>query len=270
MTQAFNLSQLANKVNTSGQLDVATGSTGTLPVANGGTNNGSLAVTAGGALYTDGSKVVNVGAGTSGQLLQSNGASAPSWISISTGGRNMQVFGSSGSFTVPSGITKAVVTVVGGGGAGNKAGGLGSIRYDGAGGGFAKSYITTLVPSDVISITVGTGGSTSGASGGTSSFGSYLSATGGGGASTTANSASPGVGTVSIGTALRQGTGAVNEGIYDTGTGLGGNIVSTFGNSGTPTWTANSRNMPGTAGYGEAMSTVYNRDGTGGVVLIEW
>jgi hypothetical protein len=34
MTQAFNLSQLANRVNTSGQLDVATGVTGTLPVAN--------------------------------------------------------------------------------------------------------------------------------------------------------------------------------------------------------------------------------------------
>jgi len=37
MTQAFNLSQLANNVNTSGQLNIATGSTGTLPVANGGT-----------------------------------------------------------------------------------------------------------------------------------------------------------------------------------------------------------------------------------------
>lgn len=48
-------------------------------IANGGTNNGSLAVTAGGTLYTDGSKLVNVGAGTSGQVLKSNGASAPSW-----------------------------------------------------------------------------------------------------------------------------------------------------------------------------------------------
>ena len=37
MTQAFNLSQLANKVNSSGLLDVATGVTGTQAVANGGT-----------------------------------------------------------------------------------------------------------------------------------------------------------------------------------------------------------------------------------------
>lgn len=58
MTQAFNLSQLANKVNTSGQLDVSTGSTGTLPVANGGTGVTS--------------------AGASGNVLTSNGSA---WVS---------------------------------------------------------------------------------------------------------------------------------------------------------------------------------------------
>lgn len=57
--------------------------TGVFPISNGGTNNGSLAVTAGGVIYTDGTKLVNVGAGTSGQFLKSNGASAPSWA---TGG----------------------------------------------------------------------------------------------------------------------------------------------------------------------------------------
>lgn len=36
MTQAFNLSQLANKVNTSGQLDASTGLSSAVPVANGG------------------------------------------------------------------------------------------------------------------------------------------------------------------------------------------------------------------------------------------
>lgn len=48
-------------------------------IASGGTNNGSLAVTAGGVVYTDGSKLVNVGAGTAGQALLSNGSSAPTW-----------------------------------------------------------------------------------------------------------------------------------------------------------------------------------------------
>lgn len=37
MTQAFNLSQLANNLNSSGQLDATDGLTGLLPLANGGT-----------------------------------------------------------------------------------------------------------------------------------------------------------------------------------------------------------------------------------------
>lgn len=37
MTQAFNLSQLANNLNTAGQLDATDGLTGAVPVANGGT-----------------------------------------------------------------------------------------------------------------------------------------------------------------------------------------------------------------------------------------
>ena len=60
--------------------------TGTVALANGGTNNAALAATAGGVLYTDGTKVVNVGAGTAGYVLQSNGASAPTWISPTSGG----------------------------------------------------------------------------------------------------------------------------------------------------------------------------------------
>lgn len=58
-----------------GELGSAAFLTGTL----GGTNNGSLAFTAGGVLYTDGTKIVNVGAGTSGQFLQSAGSSPPTW-----------------------------------------------------------------------------------------------------------------------------------------------------------------------------------------------
>lgn len=52
-----------------------------VPIAKGGTNNGSLAVSPGGVLYTDGSKVVNVGTGTSGQALISQGTSAPIYSS---------------------------------------------------------------------------------------------------------------------------------------------------------------------------------------------
>ncbi len=52
---------------------------GVATIANGGSNNGSLGVTAGGVVYTDGTKLINTGAGSSGQFLQSNGSSAPTW-----------------------------------------------------------------------------------------------------------------------------------------------------------------------------------------------
>lgn len=63
-----------------GDISLTSQVSGVLPIANGGTDNGSLSVVAGGILYTDGTKFENVGAGTSGQVLQSNGSSAPSWV----------------------------------------------------------------------------------------------------------------------------------------------------------------------------------------------
>lgn len=61
------------------QVALATDVSGTLPIANGGTNNASLGVPAGGALYTDGSKVMSLAAGTSGAYYVSQGASPPIW-----------------------------------------------------------------------------------------------------------------------------------------------------------------------------------------------
>ncbi len=64
----------------SGTISLTSQVSGVLPIANGGTDNGSLSVTAGGVIYTDGTKFQNVGAGSSGQILQSNGTSAPTWV----------------------------------------------------------------------------------------------------------------------------------------------------------------------------------------------
>ena len=105
------------------------------------------------------------------------------------GGRG-QVFTSSGTFTVPAGVTAIRVTVVGaGGGSGGAAAGSCDAATGGAGGGggAAIEYITGLTPGGTHTVTVGTGGTaggsgnSAGGAGGTSSFAAFCSATGGGG-----------------------------------------------------------------------------------------
>jgi hypothetical protein len=66
-------------------LDVAKITTGILPINRGGTNTGTLGA-AGTLAYSDGTGYNFTAAGTSGFLLKSNGASAPSWIDPSTFG----------------------------------------------------------------------------------------------------------------------------------------------------------------------------------------
>lgn len=105
---------------------------------------------------------------------------------------------SSTTWTVPSGVTSVLATVIGGGGGGS--GGRGGINPannggrnyvaggGGGAGGFAQELVTGLTPGSAISITVGAGGgganfnsrsNSIGSTGGTSSFGSFVSATGG-------------------------------------------------------------------------------------------
>ncbi len=52
---------------------------GTVPIANGGTN-ATATPTNGGVAYGTGTAYAFTTAGTSGQILQSNGAAAPSWV----------------------------------------------------------------------------------------------------------------------------------------------------------------------------------------------
>jgi hypothetical protein len=78
-------------------LPLTTGVTGTLPVANGGTNSTATA-TAGGAGYGTGTAHAYTAAGTAGQVLTSNGASAPTWSTASGGSQAFVAFGSTGGF----------------------------------------------------------------------------------------------------------------------------------------------------------------------------
>jgi hypothetical protein len=149
-----------------------------------------------------------VSSGTSGQVLTSGGPGAGvSWATAAGGQLQAQLFTAPGTWTKPASCTQVRVTVVGGGAGGGSVG-------NGGNGGIGIAMVPVSAP---VTITVGAGGSaspaTTGASGGTSSFGPAISSTGGGGG-TSGPSGANGTSTVSVGTALRtypsQGEGGQN------------------------------------------------------------
>jgi len=60
-------------------IDLTTKVTGLLPLSNGGTNK-NMTPANGGVVWTDADSMEVISAGTAGQLLQSNGAAAPTWV----------------------------------------------------------------------------------------------------------------------------------------------------------------------------------------------
>lgn len=102
-----------------------------------------------------------------------------------------KIFESSGSFTVPAGVTKVRVRVVGGGG-GSAGGNASAGGAGGSGGGYSEG-VFDVSAGEVYAVTVGSGGAGGvnnggvGKTGGASSFGNLISATGGGGAGTSSN-----------------------------------------------------------------------------------
>lgn len=69
-------------------LNLTNAITGVLPIANGGTNNGSLAVTAGSLIYADGTKLISLPIGTAAQHLV--GGTIPQWVDTAAGGGSSQ------------------------------------------------------------------------------------------------------------------------------------------------------------------------------------
>jgi hypothetical protein len=179
MTIAFNLSQLANYVNSSGKLDAANGLVNATPVANGGTGAATAtayAVQCGGTTSTGAHQSI-ASVGTAGQVLTSNGAGALPTFQSSNAGQIAYALYTSGTstWTCPATVTKVFVIVIGGGG--------GATGTDPSGTGGVAIGIYTVVPLTSYSYVVGAGGAGSvagiGAVGGTSTFGSFCSATGG-------------------------------------------------------------------------------------------
>jgi len=196
---------------------------------------------------------------------------------------NIQVFTSSGTFTVPNGVTKirARVWGGGGGGGGSATGGAGG---GGCGGGYGEG-VFTVTPGQAIAVTVGAGGLPgvenvkNGTAGGTSSVGTLISSTGGaGGFSTTTGSVGanngPGRSTGGIITidgvstiATSVTSGAPNLGLGSAGGGAFGSSSSqpSGGNGGTLGI------FPGGGGGGNGASAGF-QGGTGaaGLCIVEY
>ena len=192
MTQAFNLSQLANFVNTSGQLNAASGLFNQVPVANGGTGRSS--VTAGALVLGAGTSAMTELTGTTaGTVVVSSPTgwtSAPAG-SVAGGNYVMQRYLSPAVWTKPSTLKALKITVVGGGGNGGNSTNTAPLNSSqaaggGGGGGAAIVYFDApAIPGSPITITAGPG---------TNSFGSLASGTVGSNAPNKTSTPTPTVG----------------------------------------------------------------------------
>lgn len=183
------------------------------------------------------------------------------------------------NFTVPAGVYELWVWVWGaggGGGGGHPGPVVGRIGSDGGGGGGYSFKKIAVTPGQVISYTIGAGGTkggvgpTNGTAGGSSSFGAYCSATGGAGGNWNSGAGSnAGTGTGGdINLPGIRGGGVQNITQWVLG-GTGGG--SPFGGAG-GTWD-NKGGAPGGGGGGAASGDGQANtggDGADGMIIVRW
>lgn len=194
--------------------------------------------------------------------------------SIAWPGAKAQLFTASGTFTVPAGVTSVKVTVIGGGAGFSQSYGNGNAGGCGIG-------VYTVTPGSAITVTVGAGtNAASGASstGGTTSFGGFVSATGGAGkAPGTTNGGIGSGGTIQN---VRGTASQSAKSVYGMGTffGQSGRVVAS---TTTPAiaWSIGAETvlsstsgaialLPGSQGASSDACTYCG--GVGGVCLVEW
>ena len=169
------------------------------------------------------------------------------------------VFASSGSWTVPAGVTQARITVVGGGGPGRST----ATASLGGAGGFAVAYCTGI--SGTLTITVGAGqAGNSGIAGGTSSItgtGVSISATGGGPGLSGASGVDGGA-TVTTGTQLRAGSSGYGTQLLSAGASTNTLLLG----SSAQVWSTSSLLSAGAQGISSASAS----GSVSGAVIIEY
>jgi hypothetical protein len=261
MTQAYNLSQLANKVNTSGQLDVTTGLNGVTPVANGGTGQST---------FTNGQLLIG---NTTGNTLTKATLTAGSGISVINGNGSIQIAttgggqlayalytSGSGNWTCPNGVTKVKVTCIAGGGGSNSS-------FEPGGYGGCAIGIYTVTPGNLYAYVVGAGGALN-ASGQSSSVSGLCSATGGASGTSGSRGAN---GAGSNGTFYNGSIGNISY--YTVGVQYYFDFIGVYMFTGKPrntstgtaaiSWSASSLFCPGSI-------ATFATGGVGGVILIEY
>ena len=201
------------------------------------------------------------------------------------GANGISVYSAAGSYTwpVPVGVKNVLVTVIGGGGGGSRrstTAGL-SAGGGGAGGGYANKLVDLTGVSSV-NVTVGAGGAgastdnTGGAAGGSSSFGSYLSASGGAGGG---GAGGPSAGGVGVGGDLNSSLGPGSGGAdFTTGSGTGNTRISGAGGGpgGESIFTAAGSSIAGKSAIGPggggsgSVGTANGGAGAAGIVIIKW
>jgi hypothetical protein len=207
-----------------------------------------------------------------------------------------QVFTSSSTFTIPTGVSSLKVTIVGGGGNGGQGGANGIFYAAGGGGGAgatAISYLTSLTPGNTIVVTVGAAGGLSRIASGTQSITTVTANGGSNGGDATSTSWQLGTkgsgGTASNGTVNMSGaTGTVGS-LYNipcttqgcTGGNGGNSIFGGGGGGGSSSYPGYENGTAGLAygaGGGGGANTFYSFNGGGGsggtgsqgIVIFEW
>jgi hypothetical protein len=213
-------------------------------------------------------------------LAQAKGNTSQVLEAVAIIGNRIATFTSSGSLTVPAGVTTIRVTCTGGGGGGANCASAfppsASSDSSGGGGGAGGTAIGvfSVTPGQVIPITVGAGGAAQ-ATGGTSSIGSLCSASGGGGTQFQATGTSAGAaGGTATGGAISVIGGYGSDGQSGVVT-MAGNGGASYWGGGVRAYAVSGSPLASYAAPGGGGGGAYNGTGTGcsgvnGIVVIEY